>query len=244
VKAGFLSIFLTLLSLFGCSIYHSQPGAGDAARDFLTSATYTQLKIEIQFVSGYAPTAGAQTQLVSWLQNYLNKPGGITITVDSAINPLNSSPYSLTEILNIENTHRIHHSFGSEAVAYFLFVNGNSDEDSGSNKILGYAYGPTSMVIFQNTIQSLSGGFGQPTRQVLETTVMEHEFGHILGLVNTGTPLQSAHQDSAHGAHCSNNSCLMFWQSDTSGILGNLLGGVVPTLDTDCENDLHANGGL
>ena len=73
---------------------------------------------------------------------------------------------------------------------------------------------------------------------------MNHEFGHILGLVNNGTPVQSDHHDTANGAHCDVEDCLMYWQAETSGGLGDLVGmSSPPPLDPQCIDDLQANGG-
>ena len=247
---GLLTCILsgTLILNVGCTNTSSNSattsGVGNSAKDLLTATPYTSLVIEIQPVTGYTPTVGAQNALVTFLNNYLRKSGGITVHVDAPIASPGKTSYSLADVQAIEAANRTLRSSGTQAVAYFLFLDGASTSDSGSSQILGQAYGATSLVIYQKTIQNLSGSIGQPSRQVLETTVMEHEFGHILGLVNVGTPLQSAHQDSPHGAHCTNTSCLMFWQVDTSDFLGNLLGGTVPSLDANCIADLHANGGL
>ena len=97
----------------------------------------------------------------------------------------------------------------------------------------------TSFVIYQNTIKKLSSSPGKTNRIVLETTVITHEFGHILGLTNIGTTLQSNHEDPEHKRHCTVNTCLMFWESE----LGNVLGGNIPKLDAQCIADLQANGG-
>ena len=72
---------------------------------------------------------------------------------------------------------------------------------------------------------------------------MNHEFVNILGLVNNGTTPQSTHQDTPHGAHCSDDTCLMYYQADTSDMISNLLGGKIPELDAACLADLKANGG-
>lgn len=218
-------------------------GAGDSARDYLATDSYTSLVVEIQAVSGYRPSATAQTNLVNFLATYLNKPGGVTIHLDADIAPPGKTTYSIADVQSIEASQRTLQSAGTQAVAYFLFLDGNSTSDSSSGQILGQAYAPSSLVIYEKTIQNLSGAIGQPSRAVLESTVMQHEFGHILGLVNIGTPMQSAHQDTAHGAHCTNTACLMYWQVDTSNFVANLLGGTVPTLDSGCTADLHANGG-
>lgn len=58
------------------------------------------------------------------------------------------------------------------------------------------------MVLFQSRIEELSGGVGQSSTSLLTSSVLGHEFGHILGLVNAGSTPQGDHQDTANGRHC------------------------------------------
>ncbi|NNC69731.1 MAG: membrane metalloprotease, partial [Flavobacteriaceae bacterium] len=65
-----------------------------------------------------------------------------------------------------------------------------------------------------------------------------------LGLVNVGSPMQTHHQDTAHGKHCIEEECLMYYTAETGeGLVNMLSGGSVPSLDTQCKADLQANGG-
>ena len=86
------------------------------------------------------------------------------------------------------------------------------------------------MSILGKTIHDNSGGLGQASRTKLESTVLEHEFGHILGLVDLGSPMQTNHKDAAHGNHCNNTNCLMYYASETTDILGILITGNIPPL--------------
>jgi predicted Zn-dependent protease len=112
-----------------------------------------------------------------------------------------------------------------------------------NNQVLGIAYRNTSMAIFGGTIADNSGGVSQPTRSKLESTVMNHEFGHLLGLVNLGSNMVDNHQDSSNGKHCDNSDCLMYYASETTEIASFLIGNDIPALDQNCKNDLIANGG-
>ena len=82
-----------------------------------------------------------------------------------------------------------------------------------------------------------------PSTAKLESTVLQHEFAHILGLVNNGTPLVDNHHDDEHEGHCDNQDCLMYYLAETSDIAANLFGISAPTLDANCRADLQANGG-
>lgn len=125
-----------------------------------------------------------------------------------------------------------------------MFVNGKSSKDSDSSFVLGTAYYNTSFVIFEETIRELSNGTFEPERSLLESSVIHHEFGHILGLTNLGTPLQTDHEDADHPKHCNEESCLMYWTAETSQGIGNLFSSnQIPTLDSQCIADLQANGG-
>jgi hypothetical protein len=210
--------------------------------DFLSSSKYDKLVVEIQYVEGNAPTSTAVNNLKTFLEQRLNKPGGINI-VQTALGIPAKSTYSLEEIQEIEKDNRTQNTDDQTVAAYFFFAGGDYSGNSGSSKVLGIAYGSTSMVIFEKTIKDYSGGISQPPQSTLESTVILHEFGHILGLVNNGTPMHTYHQDEPHGKHCNDPDCLMYYTAETSDIIANILGGNVPELDAKCIQDLQANGG-
>jgi hypothetical protein len=210
--------------------------------NFLSDKKYEKLIVEIQYVSGYAPTAETVENLRTFLQQRLNKSGGITIVQNEIASPGKLS-YSIDDIKNIEYANRSQNTNKKTLTAYFFFADGHYAGNSGSSKVLGIAYGGSSMVIFEETIKEYSGGVTQPAVSTLETTVVNHEFGHILGLVNNGTSMHVAHQDSANGRHCDNQNCLMYYTAETSDIVANLLGSGIPGLDANCINDLRVNGG-
>jgi hypothetical protein len=209
--------------------------------DFLSAQKYDKLIVEVQYVNGYQPTSSTISNLNSFLQSLLNKPGGIEIKLNS-INAPGKTMYSLEDIQRIERQNRVNSTSGSTLAAYFFMCDGDYFQNTANGKILGIAYGNTSMVIFEKTIRDYSGGITQPSNTTLESTVIEHEFGHILGLVNNGTRMITNHQDVPNGRHCNNNNCLMYYATETSNIVANLLGNNIPVFDANCLADLKANG--
>jgi hypothetical protein len=218
--------------------YHLK-SVGASARDLLTSNTFTTLQIDLVYVEGFEPNATTLTNTVSFLANRLNKPGGISIKKTSIPSP-GLAPYSVNDVIKVEEQNRTLFNEGNK-LAVFVFV---ADGYADNNNVLGFAYRNTSVALFGKKINEISGGVGQPGRAILETTVMNHEFAHIMGLVNVGTPLQSAHQDEANGKHCNVESCLMYWAAETGDVVTNLAGlNQAPSLDSQCIADLQANGG-
>lgn len=211
---------------------------GASANDLLSASKYNSVKIEIQYMPGFQPDAAAVNNLVSFLNSLINKPGGVTV-VQTQIPSAGNTVLSLNDIATIEKNNRRVYSSGSQLGVYFLFTDGSYSDGN----VLGLAFRNTSMCLLGKTIHDNSGGIGQASRTKLESTVIEHEFGHILGLVDIGSPMQTNHKDAAHGNHCNNTNCLMYYASETTDILGFLITGNIPALDANCKADLAANGG-
>lgn len=247
---GIISIcFVMILAITGCKksdTISNLPSINDAnnkvtgasANDLLSASKFSSVKIEIQYMPGFQPDAVAINNLAAFLNSLLNKPGGITV-VQTQIAAGGKSVYSLNDIAGIEKNNRTVYTSGNQLGVYFLFTDGDYT-DAG---VLGIAFRNTSMSILGKTIHDNSGGLGQASRTKLESTVLEHEFGHIVGLVDIGSPMQTNHKDATHGNHCNNTNCLMYYASETTDILGILLTGSIPVLDANCKADLTANGG-
>lgn len=211
---------------------------GASANELLSSGKYKSLKIEVQYMTGFAPDAAALNQLQNFLSTYLNKPAGITIVTKEIASSANTT-LTVNDAIAIEKQNRSAFSMNDQIAVYILYTNGNYTD----NNVLGLAYRNTSVVLFGKKIHDNSGAIGQTSRTKLEATVLEHEMGHLLGLVDLGSPMQTPHKDATHGNHCNNQNCLMYYASETTDILGFLITGNIPSLDANCIADLHANGG-
>lgn len=217
--------------------YHQQ-GIGVSAKDLLSDSLYKSLHVEMQYMAGNKPSEEAIAELKAFLSLYLNKPEGITVSV-TEIEPSADSMLSVQAVKAIEDKHRKHFTKDNVLSVYVLFTNGHS-----SNKDqLGFAYRNTSAVIFGKHIGEHSGKFKKPSRADLESRVLQHEFGHLLGLVNTANHLTSEHQDEEHGKHCKNRRCLMYHQVDTHDYPSFLIKKDPPKLDQACVAALKAMGG-
>lgn len=223
-------------------VTNKQP-TGSSANDLLSDKKFKSMVVEVVYVAGFEPTSTSINNFIAFLEARTHKPNGINIVLRSIPSPGNS-PYTNEEIVAIEDTNRTKYNTSNEIAIWAFFADGKSSKDTDTSVILGTAYRNTSFVIYEQTIQGLSNSPFKPNRSILETTVITHELGHIFGLTNLGTALQSDHEDEEHPKHCNVSSCLMFWSSETgSGIQGMVSGGSAPQLDAQCIADLKANGG-
>lgn len=215
---------------------------GISANGLLASDRFDKLVVELLVVEGYEPKAESIDSLRSWLGRIVNKPGGIEVKRTVVTSP-GLKFYTRNDIRVIESKYRTAISKGN-IIAVSVFFSDEDFANDGSNQtVLGMAYANTSLVVFEKTIMAMTDEITEPDQGKLERTVIYHEFGHIFGLVNNGSVMQTQHQDEAHGKHCDNEDCLMNWVAETGAFTDKLLGtGKVPEFDNNCLADLRANG--
>ncbi|CAG5084763.1 zinc-dependent metalloprotease [Parvicella tangerina] len=209
---------------------------------FLASDKYNSLKLELVAVEGFEPHPEAIDNLVSFLENRLNKPEGIEFVQKTISSPENNS-FTPEDLRDLEKDIRSEYAHKDDLTAFIFYADRGYHTDSQNAKTLGVAYSSTSMCIFKNTVDENSGGLTQVSEVELESAVLIHEFSHILGLVNNGTPMHQDHEDPSNPGHCDNENCLMYYSSSTSELLPILQNNSFPTLDNQCLTDLRQSGG-
>ena len=240
-KHFFGSLLFLMFFLAGCSPEEQELDLdshkltlGLSAQSYLSDAEFTSLTIEILYVEGFEPSASAVEAMKSFLQKYLHKPGGIRI-IKQSIPPQEIGTYSMEEVRKIEDVYRTAFSSGSDLATFIFIADDRSVTSTDTEKKLGTAYRNTSMVIYGQDVVNTSVDFKIARDQVLHT-VIRHEFGHLLGLVNNGSDSQADHEAAGQRAHCSTDGCLM--EAKLNFLSPNSL-----ELDALCKRDLVANGG-
>lgn len=256
MKKEFFTVLLFGVLFWACStenesminddvgvVKENRKPTGASANDLLSDNIYKKMIVELAYVEGFEPTEEAKNNFKDFIEERTFKPNGVVLYMKS-IPVTGKEVYTVNDIVAIENQYRTYYNTQDTIAIWALFVNGKSSKDSDSSSVLGTAYYNTSFVIFEETINELSNSAFEPERSLLESSVIHHEFGHILGLTNLGTPLQSNHEDSEHPKHCNEENCLMYWTAETSQGIENLFSSnQIPKLDSQCIADLQANGG-
>lgn len=216
----------------------NQKEVGTSAHEILTASKYSSAVIELQYMPGYPPDPTAVSNLAAFLDMLTNKPEGITVKV-TPIPSGNKVAYSLEDINGYERAYRTTYNIKNKIALYCIYLDGYYVD----NRVLGFSYLNTSLCVFGRKLYENSGAPNKPERIKLESIILEHEMGHLLGLVNMGSPLQSLHEDTLSARHCKNPNCLMYFSVQTSNVPGPLNNGPIPVLDANCRADLKANGG-
>ena len=210
---------------------------GASAKELLDDRAFKSLTVEVQYMPGFKPREETIRNMKAFLNTYLHKPAGISVVMKAI--PASPQPtLSLDEAAAIEKQNRTQSVSKERITLYVLFTNGTHPR----NEIIGMAYRNTSAVIYSKSIRDNSNPGQVLTRSELETSVLLHEFGHLLGLVNKGSDVISNHVDPANDFHCINKNCLMFHATETKDLSTIQLKGHIPVLDSPCIANLMANG--
>jgi len=216
--------------------FDSKAAPGDSARAFLNDRQFTDLRIEVDFMEGYEPTEAGLDSLKASLERHLGK-SSIQVNTPTSIPAQGDSTYSTQQVRDLEDEHRDHFtSAGSDTIwAYFIVLDGKFS----SENVVGIAYYNTSMAFSGETIDEITGGLSQPSREKVEATVFRHEFGHNLGLVDNGIPMQQDHK--ANGPHCTVEQCVMYHAIETTDFFSSdLFDGPVPRFEQFGTEDMAA----
>jgi len=113
--------------------------------------------------------------------------------------------------MKIADEQRQHEETPDEALLQALWLDAQFKDSSGERpEVLGVSFGGTNVVaMFKPTIRQM--GALDLTLSFSEQTTFIHEVGHALWLVNNGVPMVDDHQDTAHGRHCTNERCGMYY---------------------------------
>lgn len=222
-KFGFCFLILSTLVLSSCSKNSNDDdpttvqvdkkanlkATGDSAHDILSNDSFDKLLIEIGYVKGFRPTPSGMINFVNFLKAHTFKQN-----IELVYKELPSSgkeTLTLDEIVELETENRTVYNQGSTLAIYIYFTDVPSDEDDDEEELvtLGAVYRNTSMVIHEATVWTLAAQSGAISITDVETATLNHEFGHLFGLVDLGTTPVNDHEDSDAVNHCDVQGCLM-----------------------------------
>jgi hypothetical protein len=158
--------------------------------------------------------------------------------------------FTVDAILSIATAHWTSPSTETRRVFYVLFLEGSFNQDGADQTaVLGVSLGDTGIIAMFKPVIRSTGLEATSIPRLVEQVVMIHEFGHAVGLVNNGVPLSSAHQDTTHGAHCSNADCAMYYTVDGYNEIVDFInrrvqGAGTVLFGSECLEDTRAASGM
>jgi len=218
------------LALGACNAAPASGGGGDpdgatAHGDF--DPKFSEVRIEIDYETGQQPYTG---QVVGFGDAFdlsaanLDRIFAGTRTLElprtlgemKDVGEITDEEITVDDMLALAAAHRDQADTATVKTYYVLFVSGHFADASGvQSSVLGVALSePDVVVMFKDVIRSTASLANPNAEKFVEQSTLIHELGHAVGLVGLGVVATSAHEDSAHGAHCTNDSCVMYWLNE------------------------------
>lgn len=124
--------------------------------------------------------------------------------------------FTVEDILDIAEQHRDSQNTENTIAFYVVWLPGYfHDGDEVLTGVLGVSLGNTGIIaMFKPVIESTEMPLFPSVAPFVEQSTLIHEFGHAIGLVNNGIPIVDDHHDEEHGAHCTNQDCVMYWANE------------------------------
>jgi hypothetical protein len=217
---------------------------GDHAKSYLQNTTYSDLFIEVDYIGGFEPSDSTIEAMIDMLEEYTDKET-IEYELSDKIEESDvMAVYNINDVYDLEQKYRDSKIEGDTIFIYILFLNGEYEE---SGNTLGVSYQGTSFAIFKEKVDSVNIPLGV-SRYVkhsdFERSVVIHETGHLLGLVNINYQSIHDHEDEDSINHCIYEDCVMYHALEHSrqSFMEKLFEreDLKPPIDfcADCEDDL------
>lgn len=195
----------------------------------LQDDAYTSMVIEIDYEAGYKPMTSSTDMLVDRLESVCDKPGGISIDF-TEVDFGHSGDWSANDVReeawdNKDNSPRE----GSILTWQIIFPSGTYADSS----VLGVAVDASTVALFGDSIQTANGPFNRPSVEDVENSVIVHEVGHLLGLVNLVYQSPADHEDEDNKGHSNNDDSVMYWAIESADLANFIFG----TLPNDFDDD-------
>lgn len=217
---------LLLLFLFSCKKDESKNTTFSPDIFYRQMATLT---LEVAYEPGAEPYDFSSSGANIWEFAEMNieslfvqRPVRLDAVVPRGINAMRQIPaqnqtgYTAEDILNLATRYRSTEGTETDGNIFVLFLDGYfMQDDTLRQSVAGvHLTGTTVTAVFKPLVTT--SHVTRAVREFVEQSIVIHETGHVLGLVNNGVRLTTAHEDLAHEAHCTNANCVMYWANERS----------------------------
>jgi len=229
------SVVVTTAALGIISGCGSDPPPQQSPEDLIRSESFSKLVLEVDHVPGLELRPDVEQVLLAGLGTLVDKPGGVRFDFAPSLESRGADyTWNVSTLEDVADEHFDLEVDDDTIKLHVLLIDGHASKDSDSSRVLGDSWSHTHMAIYAESIQWQCETFESEDPESLcahaELSVWTHELGHLLGLVNAGTPMVTAHEHERVAGHDANDECVMAFGS-TAQHLDRISSQALPGLD-------------
>jgi hypothetical protein len=236
-----LSILLLTPVLSGClsdgvldDIIPQKKGIPGSLTMACLTDSHDKMILEIDYEAGYKPETSSTDLLKQRISEVCSFSQGITIEFTET-NFADVGTWSADDVRVQGWEHKEDDPTNGKTLRWQLIFPAESYED---DSVLGVAVDASTIAIFGESVDGAAGLFNRPSAEDVENSVIVHEAGHLLGLVNLVYTSPADHESSDKPGHSNNEDSVMYWAIESVTVANFISGDLPNEFDQDDKDDL------
>lgn len=236
-----LSILLLTPVLSGClsddvlaDIVPQKKGIPGGLTMACLTNSYTKMILEIDYEAGYKPETSSTDLLKLRIGEVCSFSQGIT-TEFTETDFEDVGTWSANDVREQGWDNKKDDPTSGKTLRWQLIFPAETYED---DSVLGVAVDASTIAIFGESVDDAAGFLNRPSAEDVENSVIVHEAGHLLGLVNLVYTSPVDHEASDKPGHSNNEDSVMYWAIESVTVANFISGDLPNEFDQDDKDDL------
>ncbi len=196
--------------------------------------SHNQMILEIDYEAGYKPETSSTDLLKQRIDEVCSFSKGITLEfTETDFDDVGT--WSADDVREQGWEHKEDDPTNGKTLRWQLLFPAESNDDE---NVLGVAVDASTIAIFGESVDDAAGLFNRPSAEDVENSVIVHEAGHLLGLVNLVYTSPVDHEASDKPGHSNNEDSVMYWAIESVTVANFISGDLPNEFDQDDKDDL------
>jgi len=196
--------------------------------------SYDKMIIEIDYESGYKPETSSTDILKQRISEVCSFSKGVSIEFTET-DFADVGTWSADDVREQGWANKQVEPTSGKTLRWQLIFPAETNED---DNVLGVAVDASTIAIFGESVDGAAGFLNRPSAEEVENSVIVHEIGHLLGLVNLVYTSPVDHESSDNPGHSNNEDSVMYWAIESVTVANFISGDLPNEFDQDDKDDL------
>jgi hypothetical protein len=196
--------------------------------------SHDKMVLEIDYEAGYKPETSSTDLLKQRIGEVCNFSKGISLEFTET-DFADVDTWSADDVREQGWANKQDDPTNGKTLRWQLIFPAETNED---DNVLGVAVDASTIAIFGESVDGAAGFLNRPSAEDVENSVIVHEIGHLLGLVNLVYTSPADHESSDNPGHSNNEDSVMYWAIESVTVANFISGDLPNEFDQDDKDDL------